>query len=127
MQPRTAEWIEKAELDYDDALYLSRKPSRPSYSNVCFHCQQAAEKYLKAVLEEAGLLPEYTHNLVGILQAVLPHRPMWTGLRPALQWLSGFAVAPRYPEETAGPADVARALRIAGEVRLLVRESFGLD
>jgi HEPN domain-containing protein len=31
---------------------------------VCFHCQHAAEKYLKALLQEGGLVVPRTHDLV---------------------------------------------------------------
>jgi len=38
---------------------------------VCFHAQQAAEKWLKAVIAAVGTEPPYTHNLVA-LKALLP-------------------------------------------------------
>jgi len=31
--------------------------------NVCFHCQQCAEKYLKALLIKYGGEPEKTHKM----------------------------------------------------------------
>jgi len=56
MKPETQEWIEKAEGD----LKVARRETQtadPVYDAVCFHAQQCAEKYLKAVLEE--------HNISG--------------------------------------------------------------
>jgi hypothetical protein len=43
------EWIRKAERDLDTAhLTLDNKPA---YTDIiCYHCQQAVEKYLKAYL-----------------------------------------------------------------------------
>ena len=51
-------WLRKAEADYAGALHLHRRKKHHSLPDlVCFHCQQAAEKYLKAflVLQEAPL------------------------------------------------------------------------
>jgi HEPN domain-containing protein len=44
------EWVQKAEEDYQAALALSRLRKRPTPNAVSFHCQQCAEKYLKAFL-----------------------------------------------------------------------------
>ena len=49
MNGLTAEWLAKAEEDYSVAKGLLRRRKVPADS-VCFHSQQAAEKYLKAVL-----------------------------------------------------------------------------
>jgi HEPN domain-containing protein len=43
------EWVEYAEEDWRSAKKLLRG-SRPSTTNSCFHSQQSAEKYLKALL-----------------------------------------------------------------------------
>ena len=43
-------WVEKAEHDLRNAEYvLSMEHDCPT-DTVCFHCQQCAEKYLKALL-----------------------------------------------------------------------------
>ena len=55
MKPSTLEWIKKAESDYQLALALSRRRKVTFHDQGCFHCQQCAEKYLKARLEEAGI------------------------------------------------------------------------
>ena len=44
------EWLEKAEEDFEAAKTIMKRRRRPLPSIVCFHCQQAAEKYLKALL-----------------------------------------------------------------------------
>jgi HEPN domain-containing protein len=54
MKPSTREWTKKAEGDYRAAMALARQRKVPLHDQVCFHCQQCSEKYLKAVLEEAG-------------------------------------------------------------------------
>jgi HEPN domain-containing protein len=66
------EWIQKAEEDYTVATTLARKRKQPTPSTVCFHCQQCAEKYLKAFLVQNANdyyltetdLQEITHRTV---------------------------------------------------------------
>lgn len=50
MNPLTLEWVTKAEGDYLTAVREARIRKSPNYDAVCFHSQQAAEKYLKAYL-----------------------------------------------------------------------------
>ncbi|MCE9531588.1 MAG: HEPN domain-containing protein [Planctomycetes bacterium] len=45
--------MRKAEADFAAANDLAPR-SQPVHDIVCFHCQQCAEKYLKALLEELG-------------------------------------------------------------------------
>lgn len=56
MKPLTREWIEKAEGDFATASREIRVRKVPNYDAVCFHAQQCAEKYLKALLQEADVL-----------------------------------------------------------------------
>src|SRR5579859_3164726 len=100
MKKTTAEWVRKAEED----LVLARQGSRskiPVPNGVCFHCQQCAEKYLKALLEELGLAIPRTHNLDDVLNLLLPHYSGLRSLRRGLIFLTDFAVDTRYPGESA--------------------------
>jgi HEPN domain-containing protein len=63
MQRLTAEWVKKAEADHGLAEMLGHG-SEGFYDQICFHCQQCAEKYLKALLQELGLPVPRTHNLL---------------------------------------------------------------
>ena len=74
MKRLTAEWVVKAEADFDAAHELASSKSR-LHDSVCFHCQQSAEKYLKALLAERGLaqnLPELTWKWVGLFRLAPP-------------------------------------------------------
>jgi HEPN domain-containing protein len=64
---------------------------------VCFCCQQAAEKYLKALLEEQGLRVPRTHDLEDLLSQLLPSFPRLLSLRRGCKFLIQFAVNTRYP------------------------------
>jgi HEPN domain-containing protein len=65
MKRLTAEWVQKAEEDYRTAELIARS-HEPLHDQLCFHCQQSAEKYLKALLEELGLDVPRTDNLVAL-------------------------------------------------------------
>lgn len=92
----------------------------------CFHCQQAAEKYLKALLEELGLTISRTHNLEDLLSLLLPHHPRLQSLRRGLIFLTNFAVETRYPGENANKRQAEAAMRWATKVRGTMRLLLGL-
>ncbi len=52
MKPLTREWVDKAEGDRSTAQRELRVRKSPNFDAVCFHAQQCAEKYLKALLQE---------------------------------------------------------------------------
>jgi HEPN domain-containing protein len=54
MNDLTIEWVPKAEGGYETMLRESRVRRDPNYDAVCFHAQQAAEKYLKACSRRAA-------------------------------------------------------------------------
>ena len=106
MTPQTQEWVEKAEGDWDVVLLLRRSRKRNRYDPIRFHCQQCAEKYLKARLQEAGIRFPYTHDLSELLILALPLEPGWGLLQPELAALTDAAVQFRYPgkSSTSGQA-----------------------
>jgi HEPN domain-containing protein len=112
----TREWIRKAEDDFRAADVLARG-SEPFADQVCFHCQQCAEKYLKALLHELGQTFPKTHDLEDLLDLLLPHHSPLSRFRRGLRFLTGFAVDPRYPLLRTTKRQAASALRWAGQVR----------
>ena len=77
MKPMTAEWISKAEGDFAMVEREARARRDPNYDGLCFHAQQCAEKYLKALSSEAGVSFPRTHDLVALLEQLLPLKPAW--------------------------------------------------
>lgn len=70
------------------------------HNAVCFHCQQAVEKYLKGLMEECGLTVPKTHDLDGLRTLLLTHyAPL--PFRRGLVFLTRFAVDVRYPGDRA--------------------------
>jgi HEPN domain-containing protein len=64
-----AEWVRVAEADYEAALALAKPRKNFLYQSVCFHCQQCAEKYLKAFLQKHGTEPPRIHSLLNLNKA----------------------------------------------------------
>ena len=126
MKPITAEWIEKAEEDWVSLLRSYRARKEPSYNVACFHAQQCAEKYLKARLVEAGAVFPKTHDLALLLTLVQPIEPGWGILQPELDTLNKYAIAYRYPGQSATKADAKEAVKDCRTVRQTIRTSFGL-
>lgn len=92
------QWTAKAKndlLDADNNLAAKRVPC----DMVCFHCQQAVEKLLKAVLSAKGVPPPRTHDLLALLESVLPFAPQMEDLRDCLVILIPYSVASRYPDD----------------------------
>ena len=84
MKRRTAQWVLKAEEDIEVARTLAAL-AKPKRDAACFHCQQAAGKYLKALLQEVGLAVPRTHDLEDLLDLLLPHDATLAPLRRALR------------------------------------------
>jgi HEPN domain-containing protein len=126
MQPLTQEWLNKAEGDFATAQRELRARKTPNYDAACFHSQQCVEKYLKARLQEAVIPFGKTHNLVVLLDLLLPLEPNWKLLRPELQALTLFAVEIRYPGTSADKVTAREMVKICREIRTLVRTSLGL-
>ena len=101
MKAGTREWVDKAEADFATAGRELRARRQPNYDAACFHAQQCVEKYLKAKLVEVKIRFTKTHDLVRLLDLILPREPLWELFRPLLIELSRFAVAFRYPGESA--------------------------
>jgi len=127
MKPMTAEWVGKAEGDFAIVLRESRARKNPSFDGICFHAQQCAEKYLKARLCEAGIEFAKVHDLTALLNQVVEIEPHWERLREDLAYLSDFAVAYRYPGESADRAAAADARTRCRKFRLAARAALGLE
>jgi HEPN domain-containing protein len=117
--------VRKAEADHVIARRLDRGKT-PLHDGVCFHCQQGAEKYLKALLEEGGLPIPRTHNLDDLLNLLPPLYVTLRSLRRGLIFLTDFAVDPRYPNGSANKRQATAALNWAERVRTACRSLLGI-
>ncbi len=116
------QWVRKAEHDLEAARRILAVQEGCPYDTVCFHCQQAAEKYLKALLTLCGIQAPRTHDLEKLSERL----PLEKGLSigPAeLAALNPYAVEARYADDwrEAGCEEAARAVETAQRVRRAVR------
>jgi HEPN domain-containing protein len=125
MKRETAQWVRKAEQDWEVAHKLADE-NLPPRDIVCFLCQQAAEKYLKAILQESGRVVPRTHDLVNVLNLLLPGNATLVPLRRKSRSLTRYAVDYRYPGMMASKRQMAAALRHADQIRLECRSKLNL-
>src|SRR5262245_22058197 len=125
MKRHTAQWVSKAEEDVDVARALAAR-TPPPRNAVCFHCQQAAEQYLKALLQETGLAVPRTHDLEDLLDLLLPGNATLAPLRRSVASLTKYAVEYRYPGLRATTRQMQAALRVMERARADTRSLLGL-
>ncbi|MCK5505425.1 MAG: HEPN domain-containing protein [Thermodesulfovibrionia bacterium] len=101
-------------LNADNNLQSDEIP----FDTVCFHCQQAAEKLLKAYLIGNNRSYPITHDLFLILEKILPLNKQAEYLRDALSILTPYSVEVRYPDDWFMPSeqDTKEARNAADEV-----------
>lgn len=104
MQPLSADdqqwlqrWLRKADGDLRAAEKLAESPE--FFSEVAFHCQQAAEKYLKACLAAKLEEPPRTHDLEKLLYLVAEFTDIIAEDERLATFLTPYAVLSRYPAD----------------------------
>jgi HEPN domain-containing protein len=92
------------------------------YDTACFHCQQAIEKYLKALLTLSGVSALRTHDLEKLLALLPPDKELSIPIA-ALVSINPYAVDVRYSDDWREPrrVDAIQALAVAERVRTEVR------
>lgn len=126
MNPLTQEWVDKAEGDFASAGREVRARKNPNYDSACFHAQQCVEKYFKACLQEAGIAFAKTHDLVVLLDLLLPLEPNWNTLRVQLRELTMAAVEIRYPGKSADKVMAQEVYKLCTTMRDLARSHLGI-
>jgi HEPN domain-containing protein len=91
-------WIQKAENDISSAHHLAKSMYPVPTEIVCFHCQQAAEKYLKAFLVYNDQEPPKTHDLIELAKLCNSFNTDFSSIFPKCEYLLPFASRTRYPD-----------------------------
>jgi len=112
-----AEWLRFADGDIDTVLLL--KEMRPQHREIiCYHCEQAVEKYLKGFLASKDLIPPKIHDLTHLCNLCSEQDQVFSSILPQCSYLKQFGVQPRYPKEmNISDKNVEKAIRHALEVR----------
>lgn len=126
MNPAVAEWVSKAEGDFATAGRELRARTKPNYDAVCFHCQQCAEKYLKAVLQANNKHIPKIHFLLELLAMILKFDTSYEFLKADLNTLEDYAVRFRYPGDVAEKDQAQSAHQAMKVVREFVRQKLGV-
>jgi HEPN domain-containing protein len=120
-------WIEKAEHDWRAAVHSLELAEEGLTDIVCYHCQQTAEKYLKALLIAADQEFPKTHDLRLLLDKVEKRYDLGIGAEQVIP-LNRYLVECRYPGdwEPITVQEAKQAIEMARKVRGTVRSLLGL-
>ncbi|MBI4667706.1 MAG: HEPN domain-containing protein [Elusimicrobia bacterium] len=94
-----------------------------TYEYACFHCQQAAEKYLKAFLTLHRHYFSKTHDLKKLQKLAIPFDMKIAIFTDNLQLLNLYSVDIRYPGASATKQEAKAAFRAATKLRFHLRNS----
>lgn len=119
MPDLVGEWQGKAQEDFSVAAGLLRRRKVPA-DIVCFHCQQAVEKWLKALSQRDGIRFSKVHSLVALAAPLHPAYPQLELMGDDLRRLTLYAVIFRYPGSHATKEDAKKAVAAARRVRTAI-------
>lgn len=118
-------WVEKAEEDWETANLLF-KQTKPYKGIICFHFQQCAEKYIKAILVLKETSFPKTHDLT-VLNKICERAGVLIGINEDdLDLLSGYAATARYPGAEPTLEDTREAQKTAKSIRKFSQTILGL-
>jgi HEPN domain-containing protein len=102
-------WLRKAGSDLENAeLCLA---AEKALDTACFHCQQAAEKAIKAYLIARHVEFPFVHDLKRLVDCCIPIDPAFETLTTAAVRLTPFAVVTRYDDATRSGRNPRRSKR----------------
>ena len=90
------EWVNYSEKDYIAAQFLMTA-ANPPIEIICYHCQQSAEKLLKAFLIKNDIIPSRTHDLNLLVNECNKIGNAISILKKECNRLNDFGVNTRYP------------------------------
>ena len=111
-------WVKKAEKDLLTAKHELSFADTVTES-VCFHCQQAAEKYLKAYLFFLDIPFTKTHEIGELITKCENKDREMSSLKEEADKLTDYAIEIRYPEEWIEPTveEAREAFEMANKIR----------
>ena len=104
LQLRTKAWLRKAQSDLRMAT-IAAAAEDPPLDGAIYHCQQAAEKAVKAFLHHHEVLVQRTHNVTQLAEGAAKIHAGFDELLDEADLLNPLATSFRYPDETDWEAD----------------------
>lgn len=93
-------WLRKADSDLRGARILGSADDAP-LDTAIYHCQQSAEKAVKAFLVFKEISPEKTHDIRKLTLTAAAHEPRFNELLDMAAALTPYAWEFRYPDDLA--------------------------
>ena len=90
------EWISKGDEDFEFAK-INFEEEKPFHAQICFHFQQAVEKYLKAYIIANELEFRKLHDLPLLLKKCSSKDRDFKDLAEDCEYLTTFYIEARYP------------------------------
>lgn len=121
-------WLAKAENDLKNVeIILASQAESLPLDTVCFHCQQAAEKFIKAFLVFHRKSFPFTHNLADLVAVCMQVDLSFAAIQRKAETLTPFAVEIRYPDDFYMPSrnETEEAFAVAMEVKAFVLTKMG--
>jgi HEPN domain-containing protein len=118
------EWMRFSNMDFTAAKHMYDNMHPIPLEIVCYHCQQSAEKILKAFLIYSKIKPERTHDLEFLRSECEGVDDSFAGVADECDRLNRYSSQPRYPMEieiTNG--DTLLALQDCKKSTILLKES----
>jgi len=122
------EWVDKADHDLGSAkLIFLHIPNY--FDTIAFHCQQAVEKYIKAILVFYEIDFQRSHNLIYLLDLLSKKLEISEDRYDKAILLNGFSVQIRYPDKTIflSNEELATAIAITQDFRAFAVGLIGIE
>ena len=118
------QWLTKSQRDLKVAWVLFNH-EESLLDSVVYHCQQSAEKSLKAYLTYQNITFRKTHDLDVLIDLCSLSEPSFQDLKDGADILTPYATEFRYPSDTVEPEreEAKEALEIASSVLNFVIQS----
>lgn len=117
MNQEIRDWLDYAKMDLNGAKLLNSADFPRPIQLVCYHCQQSAEKAVKALLIQHGCSIPRTHDIVFLLENIRNNVVIDDKLYKHASYLTKYGVETRYPNELdLTEKDADAALEYATEI-----------
>jgi len=115
-------WMNKANKDLLSAQHELSFPDSVT-ETVCFHCQQAVEKYLKAYLVHCGASFTKTHEIGELITKCENRDSEISVFKEEADKLTDYAIEIRYPDDWYEPTleEAREAFEIATKIKEFIQ------
>jgi HEPN domain-containing protein len=93
------EWLKFSKRDLDTAKFIFETMHPKPLEIICYHCEQSAEKVLKAFLIAKNIIPPKIHELNRLCEMCEDIDSTFADIALFCGSLTKYGIAPRYPYE----------------------------